>query len=318
MQVLVTGGAGYIGSVLVDKLLTRGDKVCCLDLRAPTRPQTGFSSSSNGFSFMQGDIRDPALVRSLLTEVDAVVHLAGIVGYPACDADPINAKTTNVEGTKVLASLIKPGIRLIHASSCSVYGFVREGMPDETYPALPLTLYGASKLEAEDIVTGAGGINLRFSTLYGPSRRFRRELLIHTFCELAVTAGKLTLYDPGAIRPFVHINDAVEAIVFALHSNAGLAGVYNVGSEASTISKLEIAQKIARLCAMEIEADKTQTDPDGRNYQVSFRKINETGFKVAHTFDSGLPSTLEFIREQVGSRASAERASLPSCRVAYG
>ena len=299
MKILVTGGAGYIGSVLVTSLVAEGHEVRCLDLRADDMP-TMLDLSGDGWNrceLLAGDVRLPRDVVAAVHNVDLVVHLAAVVGSPACDADPTAARSTNIDGTRTLIRSMPTGLPLICLSTCSVYGRALKAICRETDTVHPLTLYGESKWTSEQIVTEHGGVVLRATTVYGPSPRFRWDLLIHTFVRLALTTGRLKLFEPHAIRPFIHVDDVARAVMFAIrHVDAMAGGTYNIGSTDSTLSKLELASRIGRLTNLQVEIDHSGRDPDGRHYKVAFDEIQRLGYSVHLTLDQGLQHTLKSIR----------------------
>lgn len=303
MKILVTGGAGYIGTVLIRTLLAEGHEVVCLDPNAAdiSALLNLNEAERERCSLLTGDIRNTHDVDLAVSGIDSAVHLAAIVGSPACDANQEAAISTNVQGTRILARSLPKDSPFVALSTCSVYGRALNGVCRETDPVYPLTLYGETKWTAERIVTDHGGAVLRATTAYGVSPRFRWDLLIHTFVRVALTSGRLKLFEPDAIRPFIHIEDAVGALLFAIGRFGDMAGkTYNIGSVDATLSKLELARQIATLTKLEIEIDETGRDPDGRHYRVSFDQINRLGYRVARTFDSGLKDTVDWMRHLLG------------------
>jgi nucleoside-diphosphate-sugar epimerase len=299
MKVLVTGGVGYLGAVLIQRMVDAGYAVRCLD--GPDRHFPAVllhcARGPAAVEMVVGDVRDCGLLQQLCGDIDAVIHLAGIVGYPACDAEPARAVSVNVDGTRCITDAIRPGTPLVHVSTCSVYGKTIADTLRETATAEPLTLYGRTKLAAEQLATSVGGINLRLTTVYGPSPRMRLDLLIHNFCKIALTHGKLALFDPAALRPFVHIEDAVASMIFALENWGTMSGsIYNVGSDASTVSKLELVRMIDRLVPLNFVIDETQADPENRQSHVCFDSIEACGFSTRHPLASGLADTIDAVR----------------------
>lgn len=297
MRVLVNGGSGYIGTTLIRRLVRRGHAVYCLDprsndlvhllgdLRGP---------SSARYVGIRGDVRDQALLRSLVQEVDCAVHLAAIVGTPACDADREAASSINVGGAANIMAAVPEGFPVVLSSTCSLYGHVTSSICRESDPVAPLTHYGRTKADAENIVLTAGGTVLRFATAYGLSPRFRWDLLLHTFFKIALSGIRLKLYDPQAWRPMVHVEDAAAAICFALENFSAMAGnAYNVGSAASTLTKLNMAERVARVTDFEFEIDGSMSDPDQRNYRVSFDRIEALGYAAEIDIDEAIPVTFE-------------------------
>jgi nucleoside-diphosphate-sugar epimerase len=305
VRILITGGAGYLGTVLIQRMVTAGYAVRCLDGPGWHLPTALLQSARGSVSvdMVVGDVRDCALLQRVTEDVDAVIHLAGIVGYPACDAEPEHAISVNVDGTRRLTDAIRPGTPLVHVSTCSVYGKTVADTLRETATPEPLTLYGRTKLEAERLAAAVGGINLRLTTVYGPSPRMRLDLLIHNFCKIALTRGKLALFDPAALRPFLHVEDAVASMIFAVENWGSMSGsIYNVGSDASTVSKLELVSMIDRLVPLDFVIDATQADPENRQGHVCFESIEACGFSTRHPLASGLAETIDAVRHLLAEK----------------
>jgi nucleoside-diphosphate-sugar epimerase len=178
-----------------------------------------------------------------------------------------------------------------------VYGKALNGICRETDPVFPLTLYGETKWKSERIIIAREGVVLRATTAYGASPRFRWDLIIHTFARLGLAARRLKLFEPYAIRPFIHVDDIVTALDFSIQHFRGMAGrIYNIGSGESTLTKIDLAQRISALTGLEIEIDDTGRDPDGRHYRVAFDEIERLGYRTRQSLDAGLKETVEWIR----------------------
>jgi nucleoside-diphosphate-sugar epimerase len=181
--------------------------------------------------------------------------------------------------------------------ACSVYGRVDTMVCREEEPINPLTHYGRTKAESERIVLAAAGTVLRFGTVYGLSPRFRWDLLMHSLLRAALNKERLLLYEPDAWRPLVHVEDAAEAICFALENFAAMSGgVFNAGSNASTLTKLELARRIAGLIELQVEVDAGRSDPDQRNYRVSFDRLEALGYAARRDIDEGIAATFHGAR----------------------
>lgn len=275
MKVLLTGGAGYLGSVLVRTLIDAQHSLHVLDrfTWGGTQPLlSAVGKAQDKVKVFAGDVCDPEMVKAALKDCDAVIHLAGIVGYPACDADPVDSWQTNVVGTQVVCQALE-GRQLLFASTGSTYGRV-EGLALETHPVSPLTLYGSTKAAAEGLVLEAGGVSFRLATLFGLSHRMRWDLLPHDFARIAVTTGEIPVYEGGARRTFLHVQDAARAFTLALAYPLTPGEVYNVGYATGNCTKASVAgivQQYTRCRVREI----TGADPDQRDYAVGFGKIRE-------------------------------------------
>ncbi|MFE9098032.1 NAD-dependent epimerase/dehydratase family protein [Streptomyces sp. NPDC007264] len=307
MHILVTGGAGYVGSALSPVLLGLGHRVRVLDdlytggqglLPCVARP---------GFEFVRGDVGDAETLSTALEGVDAIVHLAAVVGYPACLREPERALNTNVNATKLLLDLRRPDQRLVFASTGSVYGAIPSEMCTEDTPSTPLSLYGSTKLEAEQLVLEAGNcVVYRYATAFGPSPRMRFDLLPNDFVRQAVREGGITVYEGGFRRTFIHVQDMARSIAFALGSWDTLADdVFNVGHESMNCTKAELAERIRRLVPFELRFEEVGSDADRRDYGVSYEKIRSRGFTTRHTLDSGLAELVTATRLMAPVRATA-------------
>ncbi|MFN7973469.1 MAG: SDR family oxidoreductase [Acidobacteriota bacterium] len=292
MRILLTGGAGYVGSVLAPLLVSEGHDVTILDAfrRGPQGVLPVLASpASRRVALVRGDVRDPSH-RPLFASHDAIVHLAALVGYPACDADPVEAQSLNVEGTRHLVSCLGDGQVLLLASTGSSYGKV-EGLCTEDHPINPLTLYGRTKAEAESIVLGRGrSIVLRLATLFGVSPAHRNDLLVNDMVRRAVADRSIVLYEGWAQRSLLHVRDCARAMALALARSDIMAGrIFNVGDESLNLTKRQIVATITEKApARVIEAD-YQQDPEKRDYPVSFERIRSVGFRS----EVGLPEGID-------------------------
>ena len=243
MKILVTGGAGYKGTLLIPMLLEAGHSVVLLDsFLWGVRAVLHFATHP-ALEIVEGDVRDLPTVRRAATGCDVLVHLAAVVGYPACAADPQRARTTNVDGTRNVVQAAE-GRRILFASTGSTYGKV-EGVCTEETPIDPLTLYGSTKWEGERRVTEHGGVALRLATVFGVSPRLRLDLLVNDFVYQALSHRQIILYEGHFRRTFLHVADAAAAYPFALEHYEAMAGqAFNVGDAAMNYTKKEIAEAI--------------------------------------------------------------------------
>lgn len=300
-RILVTGGAGYVGSALARLLVEQGHSVRCLDVRAPV-PNGG----THDMDAIAGDVRDGAAVARALEGVDGVVHLAAIVGYPACDAAPDNAWSINVEGTRTVAEAIAPGTPFVAFSTCSIYGKSPTRSCSEQDAVAPLTLYSKSKLAAEAFVRRAGGVVLRPATVFGPSARFRGDLIVHDFIRRGLAREHLMLFQPQAMRAFVHIEDICRAALFGLENHEAMSGnVYNIGHQASTVTKAELARMIAAETDLTFAVENDKEDPDARDYWVNTDRISALGFAPTRGLPAGIRETTAWMRERLAGAAVA-------------
>jgi nucleoside-diphosphate-sugar epimerase len=292
MRILVTGGAGYIGSLLCPLLLDAGHEVILLDrLIFGVQPILHFLTHPK-LAVVHGDIRDPRVVEPVAKRVDAVLHLAAIVGSPACAADPTTAETTNVDGTRILVDALSPSQMLVYASTGSIYGRCETVATEET-PIDPLTLYGRTKHDAEQLVVEKGGVGLRFATAFGLSPRLRLDLLVNDLCYQACRDKHVILFQGQHRRTFLHARDAAAVYPFTLDRYLTMRGeVYNVGAADLHYTKIEVARAIEALQPFHLHEAEVGEDLDQRNYQVSYAKITALGYRATMTLDEGIREML--------------------------
>jgi nucleoside-diphosphate-sugar epimerase len=292
MNILVTGGAGYIGSLLCPELLRAGHRVTLLDsFMFGVQPILHFITDPN-LEVVHGDIRDAAVVRRAVSGADAILHLAAIVGYPACAADPTTAESTNVTGTQHLVDAASRSQPIVYASTGSTYGQCDEVATEDT-PINPLTLYGRTKRDAEQIVVEAGGVGLRFATVFGLSPRLRLDLLVNDFCYQAYHNKQIILFEGHHRRTFLHARDAAAVYPFTLdHLDAMRGDVFNVGASDMNYTKIDVARAIHKQQPFYLHEAEVGEDLDKRNYEVSYAKINALGYSATVGLDAGITELL--------------------------
>jgi len=291
IRVLLTGGAGYIGSVLLPYLLEKHT------VRVVDNLTYGYYGilphlGNPDFEFIRGDIRNKDIITQSLRDVDFVIHLAALVGYPACKARPQLAKAVNYQATKQLVSQCH--VPLLFASSGSNYGYVDDVCTEET-PLRPLTEYGMTKVQAEqEVQTLSQYIIYRFSTGVGISLRPRLDLLVNDFLMQAMKNKELIVFEKDYCRSFIHVKDIARSIMFAIEHFDGMNGeIYNVGSGALCLTKEEVALKIQKYVDYYLKFAEFGTDPDQRNYKVSFEKINSVGFTTQYDLEYGIQEMMK-------------------------
>lgn len=296
MKILVTGAAGYVGSVLVPALLARGHEVIALDNLMYGSLTMLPHFLDRRFHFVKGDVRDEGAVREAVRTADAVVHLAAIVGYPACRRQPDLARDVNVGGTTRLARALSPQQLLVFASTGSNYGRV-EGVCTEESPLEPISLYGVTKTEGEKISRDVGALVLRLATAFGLSPRLRLDLLVNAFVHQALTKKHLSVYEGSFRRSFVHVHDIARAVLFALdHQDVMRAQVWNVGHESMNATKAQIALKIRERIPFHLDFAEVGHDEDQRDYEVSYRKIAALGLALEIDLDRGIDELISGLR----------------------
>jgi nucleoside-diphosphate-sugar epimerase len=290
MRILVTGGAGYVGSTLVPALLEQGHRVRVLDTLKFGGHGLLPCCQNRYFELTRGDVCDEKAMAKALDGVDAIIHLAAIVGYPACKKEPQVAQATNVEGTRTLMSLRKPDQKVLYASTGSIYGSVPDYICNENTPRAPITLYGETKSTAEELVlAGGNSIAYRYATAFGVSNRMRLDLMPNDFTYQAVKNRNLIVYEGGFKRTFVHVRDMARSFLFALEKwDSVKDDVYNVGHESMNFTKEDVARQILKHTDYYLHFAEVGTDADQRNYEVSYQKIREKGFETTIDLDRGI------------------------------
>jgi nucleoside-diphosphate-sugar epimerase len=290
MRILVTGGAGYVGSTLVPMLLEQGHRVRVLDSLRFGGHGLLPCCQSRHFELVKGDVCDEAAVARGLAGVEAIIHLAAVVGYPACKKEPHVAHATNVEGTRTLLRVRTPDQKFVFASTGSIYGSVPDYICNENTPRAPITLYGETKAAAEQMVLDAGNsVAYRFATAFGVSNRMRLDLMPNDFTYQAVKNRNLIVYEGGFKRTFVHVRDMARSFVFALEAwDRVKDDVYNVGHETMNFTKEDVARKILEHVDYYLHFAEVGHDADQRNYEVSYEKIRGKGFETTVDLDRGI------------------------------
>ncbi|CAF0886560.1 unnamed protein product [Brachionus calyciflorus] len=297
IHVLVTGGAGYIGSTLVPMLLDLGYRVTVYDLFYYGSESLLSCSLNPSLTLIKGDIRDELSLIKAMENVDYIIHLAGIVGYPACSKDPELAITTNVLGTENITRNLKLNQRLIFSSTGSCYGAIPEGFCTEETPINPLSLYGTTKAKGEQLVQQVGGVVLRLATIFGVSQRLRLDLLINDLVFKALTEKKFDIYEAHFRRTFLHVKDVARAFLFAMENYEIMKNeIYNVGGDQLNFTKLDVCNLIKEAIHDCVITPSNQGfDADKRDYQVSYEKIRKLGFEPRISIRDGIRELKMFL-----------------------
>lgn len=293
-KVLITGAGGYIGSTLVPMIrnLHPDWRVTALDNWMYGVPSLAASAGDPGVQFVRGDARDLALMAKLLLGADVVIPLAAIVGMPACDADLTACWTTNSGAVKLICEHAAPDTRIVIPITNSGYGIGAQGVEcTEESPLNPLSQYGEAKVDAERAVMERGNaVALRLATVFGFSPRMRMDLLVNDFVWKALTERCLTLFEPHAMRNYIHVRDVALAFIHVLNEWEDVRdNIFNVGDTDANCSKWDLACRIqTQLPEIEINESAKRTDPDKRDYIVSNAKFERTGWKPQYTLDDGI------------------------------
>lgn len=293
--VLVTGGAGYVGSVLCS-MLVKSDlfNVVCVDtlVKGDGDSLLGIINEPN-FKFYQMDAGSPK-IKSLVDEAQYVVHLAGLVGAPKCAKSPGLSKILNVESTANVVSLLT-GQKIVYASTGSVYGKI-EGVCTEDTPLNPLSEYGVDKKLAEDIVSAyKNSVSFRFATGCGVSPCMRVNLLVNNLVYDAVHNRSITLFEADARRTFISVYDMARAFIFGMKNNLKHK-VYNCGDDSLNISKRGIAEKIKQQIGCAVFYGDHQKDADARDYEVSYKRLADEGFTCVQDVDKVISDLIPAVK----------------------
>jgi nucleoside-diphosphate-sugar epimerase len=318
-HVLVIGGAGYIGSALLPKLLNTGYRVRLLDVFVFGREPIYDMIDHPNLEIVEGDFRQIEKVVESIVGVDSVIHLGGIVGDPACAHDEELTLEINLVATRLIAEVAKAHRirRFIFASTCSVYG-ANDALLDEKSQLNPVSLYASSKIASERVLSEVATdefrpVILRFGTIYGFSGRVRFDLVVNLLTAKAVKEGKITLFGGDQWRPFVHVDDASRAVYLALSSSGDLVDgeIYNVGSDEQNQTLEQVGERIKAIVP-DSELVDMGSDSDRRNYRVSFSKIRTIlGFKPKWTLDSGIEQVKEALAtNRVGDYKEAQYSNV--------
>ncbi len=293
MKVLVTGGGGYLGSVLVPALLDRGCSVAVVDNFMYGQDSLAAVCYHPNFSLVRGDVRSMDTMRPLVKDADVIIPLAALVGAPLCDRDPIAATSTNKQAIVDMVALLGRDQRVIVPITNSGYGVGEAGkFCTEETPIRPVSLYGRDKVDVEKALLDLhpAAISLRLATVFGMSPRMRLDLLVNDFTYRAYTDRFIVLFESHFKRNFIHVRDVARAFLHAIDRFDDMKGqIYNVGLSDANLSKLELCRHIQKhLPAFTIHESNVGQDPDKRDYIVSNEKIERTGYKPAFSLDDGI------------------------------
>jgi nucleoside-diphosphate-sugar epimerase len=296
-KILITGGAGYLGSILVPALLETGYDVIVLDNFIYQQNSLLDSCLNPRFQVVRGDCRDEATLRQAIKNADVIIPLAAMVGAPICNADKFAAQSTNLEAIKLLLSLRSVNQLVIYPTTNSGYGIGEAGkFCTEETPLRPISLYGRTKVEAEQKVLDSGrSLTFRLATVFGMSPRMRLDLLVNDFVYRAVTDRAVIVFEGNAKRNYLHVRDVARAFLHALeHFDAMQGEPYNVGLSSANLSKLELCAEIRKqLPNFEFLEAPVGQDPDKRDYIVSNQKIEKTGFQPLYSLDLGIQELIK-------------------------
>ncbi len=299
-RVLVTGGAGYLGSILCEHLLHKGYQVTVLDSLLYGEQSLFHLAGHPHFDFVHGDARDEEQLRRLVRGADAIIPLAAIVGAPACDRDPLLTRSVNVDAIRLLNRVRSPHQLLVYPTTNSGYG-TKSGdvFCTEDSSLEPISLYGQTKVQAEAAVLDSPhALTLRLATVFGLSPRMRLDLLVNHFVYEAVTRGYLVIFEKDFKRNFVHIRDVADCFIHCIENGERMAGrPYNVGLDAANCSKEDLARLIQKhVPRFYVHYAAVGSDPDKRNYVVSNQRLREAGFEARRSLEDGVRELIKGYR----------------------
>jgi nucleoside-diphosphate-sugar epimerase len=295
-RILVTGGAGYLGSILCEHLLAAGHRVTVLDNLMYGQHSLFHLCAYPAFEFVLGDARDERVLTTLVSEADAIIPLAAVVGAPACDRDPMLATSVNLDAIRLLNRLRSPSQLVVFPTTNSGYGTTSgEIACTEDSLLVPVSLYGRDKVEAEAELLGSPNVvTLRLATVFGMSPRLRLDLLVNHFVYAAVTDGYLVVFEKHFKRNFIHVRDVADCFVHCLdHAGEMIGRAYNAGLDEANVSKAELARAIqAQVPRFYVHFSEVGTDPDKRNYVVSNERLRKAGFEARRALADGIRELL--------------------------
>ena len=316
MRVLVTGGAGYLGSVIVGRLLDEGHHVTVLDKLLFNQTSLLQYTFTSKFKFIYGDVRNEKLLERCCNDADAIIPLAAIVGFPACDADPQLAFDVNFTQIENIVKFTKgTGKKILYPNTNSGYG-IGEGQTEctEESPLNPISIYGKTKCEAELLLLNeTDAIVFRLATVFGVSPRMRTDLLVNDFVYKSITDKYIVVFEKNFKRNFIHIRDVANVFMFMLDRYEQYKGqVFNVGLSSANLSKQELLEKIqSHVKDFAVSYNDYYEDPDKRDYIVSNNKIEETGWRAHWNLDKGIVELIQAYQMIVPKMGAEFRNGFP-------
>jgi nucleoside-diphosphate-sugar epimerase len=299
-NILVTGGAGYIGSILTENLLELGFNVTVLDNFMYKQASLNHLCHNPRFNVVNGDIRNLAHVQPLLKDADVIIPLAALVGAPLCNKDVVGADTTNKEAVFMMLDKISKEQRIIMPTTNSAYGSGdKNNFCTEESPLNHISKYAIDKVAVEEVLMQReNSISYRLATVFGMSPRMRTDLLVNDLTYRAVNDGYVIIFEGHFKRNYVHVRDVCDAFLHAIYNfDTMKSQIYNVGLSSANVSKLELCEIIKKhVPGFTIVEGEIKKDPDQRNYIVSNAKLEATGFEMMHTLDDGVEELLKGYR----------------------
>lgn len=299
-RVLVTGGAGYIGSILVGDLLQNNYAVTVLDNFSYRQNSLASHYHDSRLNVVVGDVRDEKALSDLSRKHDIILPLAAIVGAPACNQRVFDAQSTNLTSTLSLLRSLSPEQLVVMPTTNSAYGAGAEGQIFTEESALnPISAYARDKVIVEqELLQRSNSVSFRLATVFGFSPRMRLDLLVNNFVYKAIHEGYLVLFEPHFTRNYIHVRDVAEAFLMALRNREEMVqNIFNVGLSDANLTKMQLAEKIKeQIPEVALLVGDHKSDPDQRNYFVSNEKIEQLGFRASHSIESGIAELMRGLR----------------------
>jgi nucleoside-diphosphate-sugar epimerase len=296
-KILITGGGGYIGSMLSTELVNLGYNVTVIDQLKYDKSSLDHLYFYKNFNLINEDIRNLKKIKKYISQNEFIIPLAALVGAPLCKKNKKEAISTNYTAIKNILKNIKSKNKLIYLTTNSGYGIGEKNKYcNEESPLKPISLYGQTKCDAEkDVMKFKNTVSFRLATVFGASYRMRSDLLVNNFVQRAINEGYIDVFEPDFRRNFIHIKDVVKGIIFSIKNfNKVKANVYNLGLSSANISKINLIKKIKKqIKTLKIKVIKNKSDPDKRDYFVSNKKIEKKGFKASISLDEGIKELIQ-------------------------
>ena len=300
MKILITGGAGYIGSSLATALVYKGYDVTVLDILKYDKNSLNHLFKFKNFSFYKKDVNKNINIKKFIKGKNIIIPLAALVGAPLCEKNKKLSSLTNVGSVKLILKNIKKNQKIIYPTTNSGYGIgEKKSFCTELSPLKPISHYGKTKMKAEKLVMKhKNSISFRLATVFGSSFRMRTDLLVNFFVYQAFYKKKLVLFEENFRRNYIHINDIVSAFLFSIENfNKLKSNIYNLGLSSANITKFQLAEKIKKnLPKTKIIIKNNRKDPDQRDYFVSNKKIEKKGFKAKFSLDEGIKELINIFK----------------------
>jgi nucleoside-diphosphate-sugar epimerase len=297
LKILVTGGAGYLGSTLVPELLDLGHQVTVVDNFIYKQSSLNHVCHKSNFKVVKGDVRIESVMKPLMKDADVIIPLAALVGAPVCNQDPVGATTINHDSIIMLLKLISKNQLILMPTTNSAYGSGdKNNFCTEESPLNPISRYAIDKVEIEkSLMQHPNAISFRLATVFGMSPRMRIDLLVNDFTYRAVYDGFVVLFESHFKRNYVHVKDVSRVFQHALLNHEKMCGqIYNVGLSEANVSKWELCERIKKhLPSFTFLEAPLGKDPDQRNYIVSNEKLEKTGYKTAYSLDHGIEELIK-------------------------